>query len=123
MQGPGWLQESTYSGSDLSQGVFSGALQGFFSLLIPHQQDQRAMRVPCTRDVLPQNSTATTNPYSQVSWGRSPPGTSFGVMVVDKKHLEGEHHTTPGWQELLDIPNSSQGVEKHLRAWRPPSRG
>lgn len=67
MQGPGWLQESTYSGSNPSQGVFFGALQGFFSLLIPNQQDQRAMRVPCTRDVLPQNSTAATDPYSQTS--------------------------------------------------------
>lgn len=68
MQGPGWLQESTYSGSNPSQGVFFGALQGFFSLLIPNQQDQRAMRVPCTRDVLPRNSTAATDPYSQTSW-------------------------------------------------------
>lgn len=42
-------------------------------------------------------------------------------MVVDKQHLEGEHHTTPGWQELLDIPSASQGVEKDLRAWRPPA--
>lgn len=49
-------------------------------------------------------------------------GTSFRVMVVDKKHLEGEHHTTPGRQELLSIPNSNQRVKKHLRAWRPPSR-
>lgn len=40
-------------------------------------------------------------------------------MVADKKHLEGEHHTTLGWQELLNILTASQGVEKHLRAWRP----
>lgn len=78
MQGPGWLQESTYSGSDPSQGVFSGALQGFFSLLIPNQQDQRAMRVPCTRDVLPQNSTAAADPYSQTSWDRSPQAPLLG---------------------------------------------
>lgn len=71
MQGPGWLQESTYSGSNPSQGVFFGALQGFFSLLIPNQQDQRAMRVPCTRDVLPQTSTAAADPYSQTSWAGS----------------------------------------------------
>lgn len=78
MQGPGWLQESTYSGSDPSQGVFFGALQGFFSLLIPNQQDQRAMSVPCTRDVLPRNSMATTDPYSQASWGRSPQAPLLG---------------------------------------------
>lgn len=109
MQGPGWLQESTYSGSNPSQGVFFGALQGFFSLLIPKQQDQRAMRVPCTRDVLPLTLTARAA-------GVGPPDTSFGV-------IGGGAPTTPGWQELLNIPNSRQGVEKHLRAWRPPSRG
>lgn len=62
-------------------GVF-GALQGFFSLLIPKQQDQRAMRVPCTRDVLP--LTLTARPA-----GPGPPGTSFGVMVVDKSTWRG----------------------------------
>lgn len=29
MQGPGWLQESTYSGSDPSQGVFLGHSRDF----------------------------------------------------------------------------------------------
>lgn len=79
------------------------------------QQNKRAMKVPCTRDVPLQNSTDTTGPSSQAS----SPSSSFLGRRRDKKHLAAvEGRKAPQAPGTPFHP----GLGKHLRAQRPSGR-